>query len=159
MRILTKRKLWWILGEVKKGELSVYQIAKQQKVSSRWVRKLAKKYGSIPVSKIKTGVCGRPPKQISDEDKNEVLEIHAKIPMCAVKIERFLSIKGAKHIPHNRIHRILLEAGKVKVMEKKIRRKNGSGTKDGTATACGTLISVRLKANKSSPTLMTHQGT
>lgn len=123
MRILTKRKLWWILGEAKRGELSTYQIAKQQNVSPRWVRKLMQRYGAIPVSRIKTGICGRPAKPIAEGDRKAVLGIYAKTPMCAVKIEKFRSLMGARHIPHNRIHRILLEAGKVKVLDKKIRRK------------------------------------
>jgi putative transposase len=123
MRILNKRKLRWIIREVKKGELSIYRIAKQQGVSQRWVRELAKRYGNKPLYKIETGICGRPPKPIPEEEKKMVLDIHKSLPMCAVKIERYLAKNKMKHIPHNRIHQILLQAGKVKKSDKKIRRK------------------------------------
>jgi putative transposase len=123
MRTLNKRKLRWILREVKKSELSIYQIAKQQGVTQRWVRKLTQRYGNLPLYKIEIGIPGRPAKPVPEEEQKMILEIHYKFPMCAVKIEKFLAIKGAKHIPHNRIHRVLLEAGKVKAADKKIRRK------------------------------------
>jgi len=45
------------------------------------------------------------------------------MPMGAVKLERYLELNDMKHIPHNRIHRILMDAGKAKPTEKKIRRK------------------------------------
>jgi putative transposase len=123
MRVLNKRKLRWILREVKRGELSIYQIAKQQGVSARWARKLAQRYGKTPLYQIKTGICGRPAEPIPEEDRKRVLAIYETTPMCAVKIEKSLDLAGKIHIPHNRIHRILLQAGKVKVCDKKIRRK------------------------------------
>ncbi len=48
MKKLNLRKIRWILREMKKGELSVYQIAKLQNVSQRWVRQLPRKYANIP---------------------------------------------------------------------------------------------------------------
>ncbi len=123
MKKLNLRKIRWILRELKKGELSVYQIARTQKVSQRWVRQLPEKYKGTPLYKIKILKPGRHQKQIPDDERKTVLEIYEVMPMGAVKIEKHLAWKKMKHIPHNRIHRILLESGKVKATTKKIRRK------------------------------------
>jgi len=124
MKKLNLRKIRWVLRELKREELSVYQIAKVQKVSQRWIRELPRKYMGIKLHNIRIYKPGRPPKPIPEEERDIVLDIHKEMPMCAVKIEKHLAWKGMKHIPHNRIHRILLEAGKVKAIDKKIRRKN-----------------------------------
>ena len=100
--------------------MSIYQIAKKQKVSEKWVRQLPKKYAKINAYKIKLQRPGN--KQISEEDKKLVLEAYAIYPMGAVKLEKHLLSEGKK-IPHNRIHKILTEYGKVKSTNKKIRRK------------------------------------
>ena len=52
--------------------MSIYQIAKKQKVSEKWVRQLPKKYAKINAYKIKLQRPGN--KQISEEDKKLVLE-------------------------------------------------------------------------------------
>jgi len=62
MKKLNLRKIRWIIREMKKGELSVYQIAKLQKISQRWVRQLSRKYGGVPLYKIRLFKCGRKPK-------------------------------------------------------------------------------------------------
>ena len=98
MRTLNKRKLRWILREVKRGELSIYQIAKQQGVSPRWVRKLAQRYGKAPLYKIETGICGRPAEPVPEEDRAKVLAIYESMPMCAVKIEKSLDLAGKNDI-------------------------------------------------------------
>ena len=121
MKKLNKRKIRWIVREVERGELSIYQIAKQQKISKMHVWRIFNRF-----KQVKNPILlkpGRRPTPISEDEKKMVLDIHAKMPMSAVKIEKHLAWKGMKHIPHNRIHRVLLEAGKVKVMNKKIRRK------------------------------------
>jgi putative transposase len=122
MKKLNLRKIRWILKELERGELSVYQIARLQKVSARWVRELPKKYGGMGHYKIRIRKPGRKPKAIPEEERKLILETHEFYPMCAVKLEKYLLDEGRK-IPHNRIHRVLLEAGKVNRAGKKIRRK------------------------------------
>ena len=123
MKKLNLRKIRWIIRELEKDELSVYQIAKQQGVSERWIRKIPEKYAGVPLYKIKLFSCGRKPKPIPEDEKKQVLDIYEEMPMGATKIELYLKLNGMKHIPHNRLHRILAAAGKVKKIEKKIRRK------------------------------------
>ena len=123
MKKLNLRKIKWILKELKKGELSVYQIAKQQKITSRWVRELPRKYADVPLYRLKILKCGRKPQPIPEKERIEVLDLYEQMPMCAVKIELYNKLNGNKHIPHNRLHKILMEAGKVNKIDKKIRRK------------------------------------
>ncbi|EQD28151.1 ISA0963-3 transposase, partial [mine drainage metagenome] len=53
-----------------------------------------------------------------------VLDLYNKMPLCAVKIEKYCDILGIPRIPHNKIHRILIEAGMTKSIGKKVKRKN-----------------------------------
>jgi putative transposase len=123
MRVLNPRKIRWIMRELEKGELSAYRIAKMQGVSPRWVRQLPRKYRGVRPYDIAIQKPGRRPMPISIEDEKMVKEIYDEFPMGAVKIEKHLAWKGMRHIPHNRIHRILVSMGKVKKTDKKIRRK------------------------------------
>jgi len=123
MKKLNLRKIRWIIREMEKGELSVYRIARLQQVSERWVREIPKKYAGIPLYKIKLLDCGRKPQPIPEKERETVLRIYEKMPMGATKIELYLRLNGKEHIPHNRLHRILAAAGKVKKSEKRIRRK------------------------------------
>jgi putative transposase len=123
MKKLNLRKIRWIIREREKGELSAHQIAKLQGISERWVRQIPTKYAEIPLYKIRLLSCGRKPQPIPEKEKETVLKLYEKMPMGATKIELYLRLNGKKHIPHNRIHRILASAGKVQKIDKKIRRK------------------------------------
>ena len=121
MKKLNKRKIRWIIREIERGELSIYQIAKQQGITKMHTWRIFNRFNGVknPIL-LKPGRSAKP---IPEAERNMILDLYGKIPMCAVKIERHLAWKGMKHIPHNRVHRILLEAGKVKTIDKKIRRK------------------------------------
>jgi transposase InsO family protein len=123
MRKLNKRQLRWIIREMKRGEFSVYHIARQQGITPRYVRILMKKYGKIPLYKIRVGISGRPPNPIDENERKMVLELYDKMPLGAVKMEKYHQILGIPRIPHNRIQRILTAAGLTTQSEKKIRRK------------------------------------
>ncbi|PIU82229.1 hypothetical protein COS70_01910, partial [Candidatus Micrarchaeota archaeon CG06_land_8_20_14_3_00_50_6] len=75
MKKLNERKLRWILRELKRGELSIYRIARQQGVTPRWVRKLRNRFRDRSFSEIQIGVCGRPPKPIPKAEKQLILEL------------------------------------------------------------------------------------
>lgn len=67
---------------------------------------------------------GRPSTPLRSEAIELIARIHEEFPMGSTKIERHLQWKGMQHMPHNRIHAILKALGKVKAVNKKIRRKN-----------------------------------
>lgn len=106
--------------------MSVYRIAKQQGITPRYVRMLRRRYQNVPnyqIEKIRMQKCGRKPNPIEDYERRVVLDMYEKMPLCAVKMERYHELLGIPRIPHNRIHRILTEAGMAKRMYKKIKRK------------------------------------
>jgi hypothetical protein len=111
MRKLNKRQLRWIIREMKRGEFSVYHIARQQGITPRYVRILMKKYGETPLYKIRVSISGRPSNPIDENERKIVLELHNKMPLGAVKMEKYHQILGIPRIPHNRIQRILTDAG------------------------------------------------
>ena len=121
MKKLNKRKIRWICREIRKGDISLYQIAKQQKISKVHAWRIFQKYNEVKNPLLSKP--GRKPKPIPEEEIHMVLKIHKKYPLGAVKIEGYLRECGMKHIPHNKIHRILKLNGKVKMSNTKIRRK------------------------------------
>ena len=123
MRKLNKRQLRWVLREMKRGQFSVYHIAKQQGITPRYARILMKKYGDVPLYKIRVGISGRPPSPIDENEREMVLKLQDRMPLGADKMEKYHQILGIPRIPHNRIQRILKEAGLTTPIEKKIRRK------------------------------------
>lgn len=105
MKKLNKRKVRWIIKEMRKRELSAMQIATLQNVSVRWVRKLYQKYlicKEFPFPKKP----GRKSKPIPSEIISLVEKTFKNIPLGAVKMEQLLDDQGI-HIPHNTIHVIL----------------------------------------------------
>jgi putative transposase len=126
MRTLNLRKVRWIVREMHKGELSVYKIAKLQGVTPQHVRRLHRKYGKIQLYLLNKSVClrkcGRKPILISPEETDAVITVKKEMGFGAVNIEKVLAEKGIK-IPHNRIHKILLENGLAKEEPKKGRRR------------------------------------
>ena len=110
MKKLNQRKIQWIIREMKKGERSVYRIAKTMDVTPRWVRELYQNYKEtkqFPFPKKP----GRKPRLVSTEERNIVLETRKEHPLSgAVALEKIIDSKGV-HIGHNRIHCILKQEG------------------------------------------------
>lgn len=121
MKKLNKRKIKWIVKEMDKREMGAWTIAHQQKITPRWAREVAKKYKNCkdPVL-LKPG---RKPNPITNEERKLVINTKKEFRVAATMIEQILDEKGV-HINHNRIHRILLEAGlaKEEPKKKKVRR-------------------------------------
>lgn len=121
MKKLNKRKIRWIVREIGEGELSIYQIAKQQKISKMHTWRIFNRF-----KQVKNPILlkpGRSPTPLKYEEMELVARIHEEFPMGSTKIEKHLQWKGMQHIPHNRIHLILKVLGKVKPLDKRIRRK------------------------------------
>lgn len=122
MKKLNQRKIRWIIREMKRGELSVYRIARQQKITPQWVRILYKKYletGEYPYPRP----AGRKKLDIDPEEREYVLRLKEQHPLSGATTLEYLSGVDGKRIPHNRIYRILKESGKVKDEPKKKRRR------------------------------------
>ena len=109
MRKLNKRKVRWIIKQMELGDLSVWQIAKQQDITPRWARKLFECYQNTKQFPF-PGKPGRKPFPIPESIQKLVLRTYEKTPICAVKMEQFLDYFG-KHVPHNTIHAVLKANG------------------------------------------------
>lgn len=128
MKKLNLKEIRWILKELKRGKISVYQIAKLQKVSPRWVRQLPKKYAGIYPYKIRILKCGRKPKEIPEEERKLILDVKKDNPVGPVKLEILLKKRGIR-MPHNKIYKILKEAGLIKEQKNKQKQKEQTETK------------------------------
>jgi putative transposase len=122
MRKLNQRKVRWIITEIDKGERSIYRIAKTQHITPRWARELHARFHTVyryPYPQKP----GRKPKPITDEERAAVLAVRQQHPLSAVTLEKLLAEEGIT-IGHNRIHRILKEAGLAKEEPHKQRRRS-----------------------------------
>ncbi|MBI5133755.1 MAG: transposase [Thaumarchaeota archaeon] len=120
MKKLNQRKIRWICREIEKEELSVWYIAKVQKITPQHARRVYAKYRGIKKPKLLP--CGRKPKPISQEEIDMIMAIRKEHPYGAVNLEKIIDRQGI-HIPHGRIHRVLKEQGLAKIESKKSRRR------------------------------------
>ena len=120
MKKLNKKKITWIVREVERREQGVWSIARQQKITPRHARRVAKKYKNDKDPKLKR--CGRKPREITKEERGLVIKTYKEYLASATMIEQILDEKGV-HINHNRIHRILLEEGFAKPNPRKQKKR------------------------------------
>ena len=111
MKKLNKRKIRWIVRESERREQGFYSIGKQQKITARHARRVARKYKNDKNPVLKR--CGRKPREITNGEKDLVITTYKEYFASATMIEQILDERGV-HINHNRIHKILLEAGLAK---------------------------------------------
>jgi putative transposase len=126
MRTLNLRKMRWIVREMGKGELSVYNIAKQQGITPQYARRIYQRYKNVPLYKLNGEIClkscGRKAKPFTKEEIDSVVTVRKHMGFGATNIEKVLLEKGVR-IPHNRIHAILLSQNLAKLEPKKSRRR------------------------------------
>jgi transposase InsO family protein len=120
MKKLNKKKIKWIVREVERREKGLWTIAQIQKITPQHVCKVYRKYKNDENPKLKKP--GRKARPITKEEKELVIKTHKEYLASATMIEQLLDEKG-KHINHNRIHKILLEAGLAKPNPKKKKKR------------------------------------
>lgn len=119
---LTRKKIRYII-RWKTNNKSTRRIALEMKVSISTVKRVwmywLKNRDAVP---IKTP--GRRPKDLDEATKNQIKELHKEQNLGARRLEKVLEFKYHKHVPHNAIHRVLLEEGLAgENKKKKLRRK------------------------------------
>lgn len=122
MKKLNPLKVRWIIREMERGQNSVRQIAKQQDITPQWARELHRRWmytGEYPYPKP----AGRKKSPINAEENEYVLKLKEEHPLSGPTTLEYLARVDGKDIPHNRIYRILKEAGKVKDDPKKKQRR------------------------------------
>ena len=50
-------------------------------------------------------------KEIDEDSKELILEVHEEQKLGARRLEKIIEFKYGTHIPHNRIHQVLLKSG------------------------------------------------
>lgn len=108
MRTLNQRKIRWIVKQWDLGELSHWRIARQQRITKQHALRVYNKYKGVKRPILKRP--GRPAQSLNFDEVKLVKRFYKQQPMGATNMETVLSIEG-KHIPHNRLHRILKEQG------------------------------------------------
>ena len=124
MKKLNQKKIRWIVKEGDKRDIGFYTIAGVQKITKQHAYRVYKKYKGIKEPKLLP--CGRRPREITEGERRQVIEVKKEFRVGATMIEQILDERGV-HINHNRIHKILLEAGlaKEEPKKKKVRRYKG----------------------------------
>jgi putative transposase len=119
---LTKKKVKYLIRWKERGKSS-REIGIELHVSKRRVNQVWKEYietGEIPeIGKN----LGRPRKEITEEEGEMVLEAKKKYKLGARRLEPIIERDYGVHIPHNHIHRILLEMGLAEENPKKKKRR------------------------------------
>lgn len=120
----TKNKLLETLRRKNEGWTS-YQARKIAGISVRRVDQVWRYYlqtGSMP--EIGKNV-GRPQRAILEDERKMVKEVYAKYRVPASVLEKMIERDNRLHIPHNHIHKIMLEEGLAKPKKNKdIRKKD-----------------------------------
>lgn len=119
---LNVRQIRWILRRMHEKKMKVEDIAEQQGVTPQWARKLVVKYKDVPIRNIVLKKPGPKAKPISPEEAENVRRAKETYGLGAVLLEQILAEEGQR-MPHNRIHRILLQEGYAKKEPKKSRRR------------------------------------
>ncbi len=123
VKIENRRKLKWCLVHYELGDISCKWAAKHLEVTPRRFLQLCAEYkstGKVP----DVGVdVGRPKKEIPDEYKQIIKQAYEENPVNAVYLEKTIKRQRGIHIPHNVIHKVLLELGYAEPEESKQKRR------------------------------------
>lgn len=103
---LTKRKISYIIRN--KNSKSNKQLAQELRVSISTVKRVWM-YWLKHGKPLELKPFGRPGKEVSKEDEELVLKTFQKYKVGARRLEGVIEAEHSKHVPHNRIHAIMLK--------------------------------------------------
>jgi transposase len=106
---LTRRKIRYIIRN-KINNNSTKRIAAEMKISISTVKRVwmywLKNREAVPINK-----SGKKKKELDEDTRSQIIKIHKEQKLGARRLEKVLEFKYNKHVPHNAIHRVLLEEG------------------------------------------------
>lgn len=118
---LTKKKVDYIIRAKKRND-SDKNIGKDMKVSPSTVKRVwmywLKNEEPIPIKKF-----GRKKTVTDDESEKLIVIVQKEQKQGARRLEKIIDFKHGKHIPHNRIHEVLLKKGLAKENKNKKKRR------------------------------------
>ena len=129
---LTEKKIHYIIRAKIKND-STKNIAISMKLSESTVKGVwihwINHQEPIPIKKF-----GRKKTETDDESERLIIKVHEEQKLGARRLEKIIEFKYGKHIPHNRIHQVLLKNELAKTNKnKKKRRSPGSDTSENIA--------------------------
>jgi hypothetical protein len=111
VKLKDKRKLLWCLKQFHEGKISQKWLSSYLGVSSRRFRQLYTTYKqTLQTPNVGLNV-GRPQKTIPEQWKQTVKETYNKYHLNALTLEKVMQHERKIRIPHNTIHRIMIENG------------------------------------------------
>ena len=117
------KKLIFELLRLKNEGMTTYQIQKRVGVSIRRINQIWEEYQQTNQIPEVGKATGRPVKPIPEEDKLIIKQAYEKYRFSASLLEPIIKQYYEKHIPHNTIHKVLLELGLAKPLNTEIIRK------------------------------------
>lgn len=119
---LNNAKILEIIRERNDGR-STNHIRKKFEVSERRVNQILQYYRENDKAPRISKRVGRPPKEISVEEVKMITEAYEKYRFSASLLEPILQRDYGRHVPHNKIHKVLLDNGNAKRLDKEIIRR------------------------------------
>jgi len=118
---ITKKKISYVIRAKMKND-SNKNISVDMKISKSTVKRIWThwlKYNEpIPIKKF-----GRKKKVTEEESEKIIIEVQKEQKLGARRLEKIIKFKHGKHIPHNRIHQVLLKNGLAKENKNKKKRR------------------------------------
>jgi len=118
---LTDKKIRYII-RAKTNNISPKRIALEMKVSESTVKRVwmywMKNRELLPIKKF-----GRKSQDLDGKFVDLILEIHKKQRLGARRLEKIIEFEHGIHIPHNKIHKVLLEHGLANESKNKKKRR------------------------------------
>ena len=145
MRELTKKKRKWIISQFRAGR-SATSIARIQKISRRYVYKLAAKYKKEGVNAYEGKKTGRPKIKINSSFVKKVIEIRNRDDYGSEKIH-FVMKKDGFSVSQHIIQRILDEQGLTDPCPKRRGQRKYVRYQWPISNTCGIVIGANTKAN------------
>lgn len=122
VKLKSKRKVIRCFKAYKRGVSQKY-MANQLGISTRWFRKLYRQWEKTGDLKLCYKKLGRPKKILSEDNRQLIIQTYDRYRLNAVYLEKVIYAEHRIRIPHNTIHKILLEEGFAKREPNKSKRR------------------------------------
>jgi putative transposase len=118
---LTEKKIRYIIRAKIRGN-STKTIAHDMKISPSTVKRVWT-YWTKTKMPLSIKKFGRKKKTLDEESEKLILEVHKEQNLGARRLEKIIDFQHGKHIPHNTIHKVLLNQGLANANRNKSKRR------------------------------------
>jgi len=122
-KLSDRKKLRWCLKQFEQKKATQTWLAQYLGVTPRRFRQIYAIYKKTHIIPTLGANVGRPKTTITNENKQVILEQWTKHRLNALYLENIVAFEEKKKIPHNTIHKIMLEYGLASEQESKQKRR------------------------------------